>query len=84
MLAALFAFDSVSFVLAGGSSRPAILDDVDVDVVRICYLFGQAEVPGVDSARCFLLEVELDGLALHDGGAEDVGEFLFALAELKM
>lgn len=47
--------------------------EVQGDIVRVCYLFGQPELPCVDGAGGFLLEVELNGLAVHDGGAEHVG-----------
>ena len=52
--------------------------EVQLDIVRVCYLLGKPELPCVDGAGGFLLEVELNGLAVHDGGAEHVGELLFA------
>ena len=55
-----------------------LLIEVQVDIVRVCYLLGKPELPCVDGAGGFLLEVELNGLTMHDGGAEHVGELLLA------
>lgn len=59
-----------------------LLIEVQLDIVRVCYLLRKPELPCVDGAGGSLLEVELNGLAVHDGGAEHVGELLLASTQL--
>ena len=82
----LLAINPIPFAhaLAGRTRGPDILNDLEVDVVRICYLLGELKLARVDRAGRLLLEIKFDGLALHDRGAEHIRQLLLTLAQLQV
>lgn len=54
------------------SIGPVILHELEIDVMRVCYLLRQPQLAGVDSARGLLLKVKLNRLPLHDRCAEHI------------